>query len=161
MYLKHLYSKISALEESIEIENAADRLLCILSLILPISLSLSISIPHSLSLSHFVCLHASISFTFPVFASFAFCTRHRTQLIYHLQVGTPSLAPHCCMLSCRVAASPTPRLFHLVPGSTSITTPCYLSALYCQNALSKQMLNNFSAAHTNTPCPCICICICV
>jgi len=106
----------------------------------------------SITIPHFVCLHASISFTFSVFASLAFCTRHRTQLIYQLEVGTPSPAPHCCILSCRVAASPTPRLVHLVPGSASITTSCYLSALYCQNALSKQMLNNFSATHRNTPC---------
>jgi len=104
------------------------------------------------ALRHQLWLHASISFTFSVFASLAFCTRHRTQLIYQLEVGTPSPAPHCCILSCRVAASPTPRLVHLVPGSASITTSCYLSALYCQNALSKQMLNNFSATHRNTPC---------
>lgn len=72
-------------------------------------------------------------------------TRRRTQLIYHLQVAA-FLLPHFLQLR-RVVFHLSYDFFSCVSCRlpSPYTVVCYLSALYCQNALSKQMLNNFSA----------------
>lgn len=114
-----------------------------------------LSVFHSLLFSIlFSYLFKSLSLSFFSYLSLhstRLCTRHRTQLIYHLQVPFSRFSvPHILQL-CRV-------VFHLSYAFFScaacrlapFSVLCYLSALYCQNALSKQMLNNFSAPQQQT-----------
>lgn len=126
----------------------------------PLSLTLFfLSVFHSLLFSIlFSYLFKSLFLSFFSYLSLhstRLCTRHRTQLIYHLQVPlSPFLSsPHSTTLPCRLPSFLC--LLFLCCLSLRLrrapfSVLCYLSALYCQNALSKQMLNNFSAPQRQT-----------